>query len=566
MFTNVTLLYFLLLIPLSGFIAWLGDRIGHKSGKRRHTLFGLRPRHTAMVFTVGTGMCISLVSFALMCGLSKAFRMIVSDGQRLYDTNRQYKQSNLDLARGNADLARFAEQRKQEAVQADQKRADALLAEKKAETAEQKAQVAATKAVAAEARAMGEQKKAEAQVGQALGQLAAEKRSLKLAQTQLTNVQGTLKVRSASLKVANNRVAQAQQKVAEASHRVEVAQRDANTAQENVEHVRHAAEEAIAEQSKTLGERSRALAALQKQFDDQTTLYNAQKRATDQQQQTLVALNAQVADSANHLRQIQLNTERLRERGITYQVGEEIDRVAIKPGYNVWRVEAILTSFLSTAAKKAELRGARKDKGGERALVILPHLVTPDADASATAPTGTLAVTTKQGQPQIVTEDETIRAAAASIRTANTDVVVLVSAAANAVAGEPVAITLNLYKNPIVFSADTQIGDIHINGKGTPEEIAAALYTFLHQDVRSTLLHAGVIPVSPGGSDPDTTLSLGKMSDDERIRILDRIRQAGDNARVVVTASHDMRAGDLPVPLHFDVKGVPGGVFRDSVW
>jgi uncharacterized protein (DUF3084 family) len=47
MAVNYVLLAFLLLIPLSGFVAWAGDKIGHKIGKRRHSLLGLRPRHTA---------------------------------------------------------------------------------------------------------------------------------------------------------------------------------------------------------------------------------------------------------------------------------------------------------------------------------------------------------------------------------------------------------------------------------------------------------------------------------------------------------------------------------------
>jgi uncharacterized protein (DUF3084 family) len=40
---NFPLLFFLLLIPLSGFIAWAGDRIGHRIGKRRHTLSACAP-------------------------------------------------------------------------------------------------------------------------------------------------------------------------------------------------------------------------------------------------------------------------------------------------------------------------------------------------------------------------------------------------------------------------------------------------------------------------------------------------------------------------------------------
>ena len=562
MFTNVTLLYFLLLIPLSGFIAWLGDRIGHKSGKRRHTLFGLRPRHTAMVFTVGTGMCISLVSFALMCCLSKAFRVIVRDGVRLYDTNRELKHSNIALSEGNAKLVRVADQRQAEADDAERKRADALAAKALAD--------AATKiAVAAEANALAQQKKAETEVGKALRQLAIETDSLQSAQHSLRSVQGTLKDRSASLKDANQRVALAQKQADAATTRVQLARKDADVAQENVQRVQRSAKVAIAQQAQTLIEQNKSLAALQKQYDDQNKLFNDQtklftdqKSATDKQREELAALNTQVSDSENRLRLIQVNTEALREHRITYQVGEEVDRIAIRPGYNVWRVEAILRAFVLAAAKKAEARGARKDKNGDSALVILPEIATTDADNA----TPTLANATKSRQRPL-SEDErydaTIAAAAASIRTKNTDVVVLVSAVANAVAGEPVAIALKLYPNPIVFPADTQIGNAHINGKGSPAEIADALYAFLRTDVRPTLLHAGVIPASSGGSDSDTGPSLVNLSGDDWLHIMDRIRLAGDNARIVVTASQDMRAGDLPVPLRFDVKGVPSGIFRE---
>ena len=60
------ILVLLLLVPLSGFIAWAGDRIGHRIGKRRQSFLGLRPRHTATVFTIGAGIGIALVSFGLL--------------------------------------------------------------------------------------------------------------------------------------------------------------------------------------------------------------------------------------------------------------------------------------------------------------------------------------------------------------------------------------------------------------------------------------------------------------------------------------------------------------------
>jgi hypothetical protein len=45
---------------LAGAIAYVGDRVGHTVGRRRLTLFGIRPRYTSTVFAVGTGMVIAL--------------------------------------------------------------------------------------------------------------------------------------------------------------------------------------------------------------------------------------------------------------------------------------------------------------------------------------------------------------------------------------------------------------------------------------------------------------------------------------------------------------------------
>ena len=42
-----------------GVIAYLGDRIGMKIGRKRLTLFGLRPKHTSILITILTGVFIA---------------------------------------------------------------------------------------------------------------------------------------------------------------------------------------------------------------------------------------------------------------------------------------------------------------------------------------------------------------------------------------------------------------------------------------------------------------------------------------------------------------------------
>jgi hypothetical protein len=42
----------LLLLALCGFIAYIGDLLGRRFGKKRLSIFGMRPKHTAILLTV----------------------------------------------------------------------------------------------------------------------------------------------------------------------------------------------------------------------------------------------------------------------------------------------------------------------------------------------------------------------------------------------------------------------------------------------------------------------------------------------------------------------------------
>ncbi|MEO6912512.1 MAG: DUF3084 domain-containing protein [Candidatus Baltobacteraceae bacterium] len=51
----------LFIAALAGAIAYIGDRVGHQVGRRRLTLFGIRPRYTSTIIAIGTGVVIALV-------------------------------------------------------------------------------------------------------------------------------------------------------------------------------------------------------------------------------------------------------------------------------------------------------------------------------------------------------------------------------------------------------------------------------------------------------------------------------------------------------------------------
>ena len=64
------ILVVVLISLLAGGIAYVGDRVGHVVGRKRLSLFGLRPRHTSTIFAIGTGMLIALFVTLFAIGVS----------------------------------------------------------------------------------------------------------------------------------------------------------------------------------------------------------------------------------------------------------------------------------------------------------------------------------------------------------------------------------------------------------------------------------------------------------------------------------------------------------------
>lgn len=64
-----------ILIVLSGAIAIVGNAVGRNIGRRRLSLLGMRPRHTAQVITVLTGMLITVTTLLVVLALSQEARV-----------------------------------------------------------------------------------------------------------------------------------------------------------------------------------------------------------------------------------------------------------------------------------------------------------------------------------------------------------------------------------------------------------------------------------------------------------------------------------------------------------
>ena len=121
-------LLIVVLIITGGAIAFIGDRLGTKIGKKRLSIFGLRPRHTSIVITIFTGICITTLTFGVMAAASENVRTALFGMERL---NRTMQETQTNLADTKTAL---------QDAQAERDRTDDALSQSKADVEQLKDQ------------------------------------------------------------------------------------------------------------------------------------------------------------------------------------------------------------------------------------------------------------------------------------------------------------------------------------------------------------------------------------------------------------------------------------------
>ena len=115
------ILLIVVLVITGGAIAFIGDRLGTKIGKKRLSIFGLRPRHTSIIITIFTGIVITTLTFGVMAAASENVRTALFG---LEELNRTMQATKNNLLHTQADL---------DAAKSEQERTDAALQQSKAD-------------------------------------------------------------------------------------------------------------------------------------------------------------------------------------------------------------------------------------------------------------------------------------------------------------------------------------------------------------------------------------------------------------------------------------------------
>ena len=96
------------LIVISGLIAVAGDWVGLKIGKKRITIFGLRPHYTAIFITIITGILITSITISILSIASIDVRTALFGmeelKEKLSNLSREVQMQNLQLSGAKKDL------------------------------------------------------------------------------------------------------------------------------------------------------------------------------------------------------------------------------------------------------------------------------------------------------------------------------------------------------------------------------------------------------------------------------------------------------------------------------
>lgn len=99
---------FLVLMIMGGIIAFLGDKIGSKVGKKRLSLFGLRPKYTSIIVTIISGILISFLTIAALAVVNENVRVALFGLSRLQEKmanlNQEIEVKNKELEEGKQQL------------------------------------------------------------------------------------------------------------------------------------------------------------------------------------------------------------------------------------------------------------------------------------------------------------------------------------------------------------------------------------------------------------------------------------------------------------------------------
>lgn len=485
-----TILFIITLVLVSGFVAYFGDLIGRKMGKRRLTLFGLRPRHTAIIVTTITGMLIAVITMGTMMAFSSTLRRVLIAGERMIVRNQELSEQNRALTATNTALRDESSELRQQRAGLETQLTERIKEHGRAIADLDAAKSARDKAVAARDEAR-----------QRVDQLSA---SIERNLQELEDLQKRREINEQQLDDLGRQLALNRQELEERKKELALRQADLSQAQSHV------------------AEALQRLTLVRQEVEESSRQILAQAITIRQQSETIDAQRDQILEQVRILEVQDWEGARIahwytsmREGEIRFRQGEELTRRVVEPGqYRV--VRSKLNDLLDDVSEFALSRGAAVGVNGRavRLISVDPESRLVEND-----------------------EQECLHHWAESIARSSEDVMVQVVASGNILENEQAVIEFRSYYNKVAFIRGETVARTKapIDGSMSEGRILVDVVKFLQDEVREAASKAGVVPVA--NDEPQ----IKDEQLDELLALVERIRAVKGPVSIRAVAEKDIR-------------------------
>lgn len=519
-----TVLLIISMVVLGGFLSYFGDLLGRRLGKKRVRIFGLRPKHTAILITSVTGSFIVLLSIIGVMGVAKPIRDVLLRGENAIRDNRkllrelELRQQAFDARLKTAEAQAHAAEKQSAEVshklsESRTKLTAAQLMAQRLQGDLQEGRLSLSKIKAQSATLTTQNRqlvkrnsdldRQNERYGSNNNELGKENLNLHRRQIELQKQVQQLSSQSDKLTTANKELESQEAKLKESSARLitenasferanvvlQRANRELNVANVEAEHQARLKIAALEEKIASLG-----------RFQDRLVAY---LNGADNAVQQYVAL---------------------RSKRICIPTGEIVARRVLGGEISERELRKELRALIGEAEAVTTLKGAGKGSNNRCISLLSPNNLT-----------------------RTVQDAEVLEALVQEIRRSKGQQQIIATTLTNTLEGEQVPIFLNMEPVRTTFRKGAVVATKVIPVVRSIDTMVTELVQFLQQDVRNAAILAGTIPTTDGNSG---SREVGVMSPVELVDLVDRMRRMGGEVQVSAVAADDLSSAE-PLRLSF---------------
>ncbi|HWD38148.1 MAG TPA: DUF3084 domain-containing protein [Fimbriimonas sp.] len=502
------IVFLVLIVLVGGAIGYVCDGLGKKLGKKKLSVWGLRPRHTAALGTILAGMIVSLLTIGLVALSSKDVRDWITQGaQALTDLRRT--RSELDHERQKLSDVQHESDRYRSQI-------DSLRGEIKKND----------KKLVVQKKMLGDLTKRISQQNQRIASLIPKQRAL---EEKLRLTSNQIHAKDLQIQSQTRQMRVAEQQYQDNLKKFEKSQKDLQASRLSLQTVAQRLNEAL-KQANEIDQQNAEL--LKKQGELQASSARLEQEKTRLQgelsdlQNDLTSTNSELEKARADLQEAHTDYQVIkrdilipsRTLPMIYRLGEEVARVSVPPNASRQQAEHCLMSLLSQSRAEAQLRGAH------------PH--------------GSIAAATLN-YPEGSTREQEEEAIISGIESKPYEQVLISKSYLNAFESEAMSLTVSADMNPMVFKQGDSVAELEVNGGASRREILEQVQQCVGAARTSALAHK-MIP-RPGAE------AFGSISADDLWELIDKLKQTGRTVRLQAVAQTDTYAAD-PLRLDFRIR------------